>query len=237
MCQRVGTRRALQGMTGGYDNPHRKIDPSGDRGNPAQALGPADVTSILDRAAAGDAQATERLFPLVYEELRKLAASLMAREKPGQTIQPTALVNEAYLRLVGPGDVHWQNRAHFFGAAATAMRRILIDRARHMHAMRKVRAVSDAASTDGLDRASDLPALDSRTESSTPSEILELDRAMQALAARDPRQHEVVMLRFFAGLTVEQAAEVLGKSAATVKNDWAFARAWLTAEIRRHAAR
>lgn len=197
----------------------------------------SEVTQMLDRAAAGDAQATERLFPLVYDELRKVASTLMARERPGQTIQPTALVNEAYLRLVGPGDVRWQNRAHFFGAAATAMRRILIDRARHMHAARNVRPLQSGDGADGQDRASDLPALDSRTESSTPSEILELDRAMQALAARDPRQHEVVMLRFFAGLTVEQTAEVLGKSPATVKNDWAFARAWLTAEIRRNAPR
>ncbi len=186
----------------------------------------SDVTQMLDAAAAGDLRATERLFPLVYDELRRLAGGLMAREQPGQTLQPTALVNEAYLRLVGPGQVRWQNRAHFFGAAATAMRRILIDRARQVQARRKREA----------EVASELPSMDSRTACSTPEDLLELDGALDELAQRDKRQHDVVMLRFFAGLTVEQTGEVLDVSPATIKNDWAFARAWLTSEVRRRTA-
>lgn len=178
---------------------------------------------MLDAAAAGDAAATERLFPLVYQELRRVAGALMAREQPGQTLQPTALVNEAYLRLVGTGDLKWQSRGHFFGAAATAMRRILIDRARQVQARRKREAQV----------AGELPSLDSSGGATTPEELIELDGALGELAARDARQHQVVMLRFFAGLTVEQTAEVMGVSAATVKTDWAFARAWLTREVKR----
>jgi RNA polymerase sigma factor (TIGR02999 family) len=195
----------------------------------------ANVTLMLSRAAAGDAGATDELFPVVYEELRRLASGLLAREAPGHTLQPTALVNEAYLRLVGPADLTWQSRAHFFGSAAQAMRRILIDRARQVQARRRreVAVAGPAARMDGL---TELPGLDSRTVSTAPEELLDLDDAMERLRERDARQHEVVMLRFFAGLTVEQTAELLGVSAATVKNDWAFARAWLNAEVRRRSA-
>jgi RNA polymerase sigma factor (TIGR02999 family) len=200
-------------------------DISAGLGAPARPS-PEHVTRLLDLAASGDARATEQLFPLVYDELRRLAAALMAREQPGQTLQPTALVNEAYLRLVGPGDVRWQSRAHFFGAAANAMRRVLIDRARQVRGRHRREAQVAAGRSD----------LDSRVDESTPDDLIALDGALGQLAQRDQRQHQVAMLRFFAGLTVEQTAEVMGVSPATVKSDWAFARAWLTREVAKQRA-
>lgn len=182
------------------------------------------VTQLLDAAASGDTLATERLFPVVFDELRRMAAGLMSREAGPHTLQPTALVNEAYLRLVGSREVAWQNRAHFFGAAALAMRRILIDRARHVKATRP-RAGS-------IEEESALPTLDSNGPRERAAEdLIALDGALERLRARDQRQHDVVMLRFFAGLTVEQTGEALALSASTVKNEWAYARAWLMREI------
>jgi RNA polymerase sigma factor (TIGR02999 family) len=179
----------------------------------------SDVTLLLDAAAAGDPKAAAELMPLVYDELRKLAAARMAEEKPGQTLQATALVHEAYLRLVGGGQPdRWDGRGHFFAAAAEAMRRILVENAR-----RRGRACH------GGDRRrvelSDLPA-------SVPDEdILALDEALSRLAARDSVRAKLVTLRYFAGLTVPQAAATLGISVATAERYWAFARAWLYTDL------
>ncbi|MCC6660778.1 MAG: sigma-70 family RNA polymerase sigma factor [Phycisphaerales bacterium] len=186
------------------------------------------VTLLLDAAASGDRLATERLFPVVYGELRRMAAALMGREQGAQTLQPTALVNEAFLRLIGPRDVGWESRAHFFGAAAQAMRRILIDRARHVKAARVPARPMDST----------LPMLDSRggDRDRAADDLLGLDGALEDLRGRDERQHQVVMLRFFAGLTSEQTALAMGLSASTVKNEWTYARAWLLREIERRRA-
>lgn len=189
---------------------------------------PSQITRLLEAASQGQSGATEKLLPLVYDELRRVAGGLMSRERPGLTLQPTALVHEAYLRLLGSQELTWQNRAHFFGAAATAMRRILIDRARHVKAAR-VNAV--AADTDELVSADDFgPAQDA-------DELIALDAALIELAARDQRQHDVVMLRYFAGLTIEQTAEALSISTGTVKNEWSYARAWLLHQIEKRTDR
>src|SRR5215207_7761735 len=177
----------------------------------------ADVTRILVAAAAGDPHAADELLPLVYDELRKLAAARLAEEKPGQTLQPTALVHEVYVRLVGgtqPQD--WNGRGHFFAAAAEAMRRILVEAAR-----RKGRA------RHGGGRARvDLDAIEP-ADDEADDRLLAIDEALTLLAAEDPAAAEVVKLRFFAGLTAEQAADALGVSLRTANNHWAFARAWL----------
>ncbi|QOJ01360.1 MAG: RNA polymerase subunit sigma [Phycisphaeraceae bacterium] len=194
----------------------------------------SEVTTLLSAAARGEAGATDRLFPLVYEELRRMAGALMSREARGHTLQPTALVHEAYVRLVGPGGdggaVSWENKAHFFGAAARAMRRILIDHARRVRAAR-----SSAAS--GGEAGAELPTLGSGVTGGGVSgdraadDLVLLDGALESLRTRDERQHEVVMYRFFGGLTIEQTAGVMGLSAATIKNEWSFARAWLLREM------
>ena len=179
--------------------------------------GMADVTQILSAIEAGDQRAAAELLPLVYDELRKLAAQRLAGEAPGQTLQPTALVHEAYLRLVG-GDriTHWNSRAHFFGAAAEAMRRILVDQARRKQA---VKHGGDHVRVDlaDVEPAAEGPDLD----------LIALDEALDRLARTDPRKAELVKLRFFAGLTTEQAARVLGVSTSTADNDWAYAKSWL----------
>jgi RNA polymerase sigma factor (TIGR02999 family) len=186
-----------------------------------------DVTQLLQAASRGDEVASEQLLPLVYEELRRFAAQLLSREPiiGSNTLQPTVLVHEAYLRLVGPGEVPWENRRHFFGAAARAMRRILVDRARHIRATRPAAAPGVDADQFPDPGTSDLPG--------NPEELLSLDRALDSLRTRDPRQHEVVMLRYFAGLTIEQTAQALGVSIGTVKGDWTYARAWLLREMSR----
>lgn len=189
---------------------------------------PADITRILESASRGDAAAKSQLFDAVYDELRSMAAALLSSERPDAkvTIQPTSLVHEAYLKLIRNADPAWENRAHFFGAAARAMRQILIDRARHLKAIRG-RAAE-------LDEDGGLPTLDSKASPGRAvDDLLALDVAMESLRRRDTRQYDVVMLRFFAGLNVEQTAAALGVSATTVKNDWAFARAWLMREIDR----
>jgi RNA polymerase sigma factor (TIGR02999 family) len=178
-----------------------------------------DVTGLLRRWGEGDGEALESLFPIVYGELRKLAAACFRSERSDHTLQPTALVHEAYLRLIDQ-DVAWQNRAHFFGIAAQMMRRILVD-----HARRKKAAKRDAATfpIELMGRDDAPPDLD--------PEILTLDRALQDLEALDPRQARIVELRFFGGLTVEETAEVAGVGTATVKREWRTARAWLRSKL------
>jgi RNA polymerase sigma factor (TIGR02999 family) len=188
----------------------------------------SEVTLILDQIQQGDPDASEQLLPLVYDELRRLAAQMLAREKPGQTLQPTALVHEAYLRLVAngdpsaPGDPSWDTRGHFFAAAAVAMRRILVESAR-----RKMRGKHGG----GRQRV-DLEEQDVMVEPGTneafgSDDILALDRALTRLAEEDAEAAHVVHLHFFAGLSIEQAANVLGVSRATAYRQWSFARAWL----------
>ena len=193
---------------------------------PAPDATPAgEITLLLRRAEQGDGQAADRILPLVYEELRKLAASKMAREAPGQTLQATALVHEAWLRLGGEAQPDWKNRAHFFAAAAEAMRRILIENARRKGRIRH---------GGGLEKVSaDRTGFDIAAAELDDEELLLLDEALTQLAAHDPRKAALVKHWFFAGLTIEQAAEVLGVSARTAHRDWLYARAWLTNEIER----
>lgn len=177
----------------------------------------SDVTLLLDAAAAGDGKAAAELLPLVYDELRKLAAARMADESPDQTLQPTALVHEAYLRLVDPADqLRWQHRGHFFAAAAEAMRRILIDAAR-----RKL-----TEKHGGKRRRVDLTDVPARAEVED-EELLALDLALTRFAAEDPVAARVVELHYFAGLSIEDAATALGMSRATAYRHWTYARAWL----------
>jgi RNA polymerase sigma factor (TIGR02999 family) len=177
-----------------------------------------DVTALLIEWSGGDPDALERLMPVVYGELRKLAASYLREERPDHTLQPTALVHEAYLRLTNQRQVAWQNRAHFFGIAARMMRRILVDYARRRRAAKR-NAAAWRVATDVPDALDGFP------------ELLALDRALSSLERLDPQQARVVELRFFAGLTVEETAEAVGISAATVKRDWRTAKAWLRREI------
>src|SRR5580700_4056284 len=181
---------------------------------------PEQVTQILDAVGAGDPHAAEKLLPLVYEELRKLAAAKMAREAAGHTLQPTALVHEAWLRLVGDQDKEWAGRAHFFGAAAEAMRRILIDKARRRRAVRHG-GEQQRVDLEELELACPLP----------DDQLLAVDEALDKLASAHPRQAELVKLRYFVGMTVQEAAQVLGISPDTAKDDSAHARAWLFREI------
>ena len=181
----------------------------------------SDVTLLLEAAAAGDRKAAADLLPLVYDELRKLAAARMAAESPEHTLQPTALVHEAYLRLVGRGDDdRWDGRGHFFAAAAEAMRRILVEAARRKH---------------GPERGGDFIRHDLDPEQPEPRgvspRLLELDKALDRLAAVEPRAAEVVKLRYFAGLTVTETAVTLGISPRTADSDWAYARAWLVTAL------
>jgi RNA polymerase sigma factor (TIGR02999 family) len=180
-----------------------------------------EITQILESARRGDPQAATQLLPLVYTELRKLAAAKMARELPGQTLQPTALVHEAWLRVSGPGHTNYQNRAHFFGAAAEAMRRILIDNARRKHALRHGGGQA-RVDFDDVDIAA--PVND--------EQLLAVHEAVDKLAAEDSAKAELVKLRYFVGMSAEEAAEVLGVSVPTVKRHWAYAKAWLYREIR-----
>jgi RNA polymerase sigma factor (TIGR02999 family) len=183
-----------------------------------------DITVILGEIERGDAQAADRLLPLVYEELRKLAAAKMAREAPGQTLQPTALVHEAWLRLGGDAQPDWKNRAHFFAAAAETMRRIIIDRARRRQAVRH---------GGGLVRADDSALLDAvASPAADDAEILDVHEALDALARHDARKAELVKQCYFVGLTVKDAAAILGVSEPTARRDWTYARAWLFNHIK-----
>jgi RNA polymerase sigma factor (TIGR02999 family) len=181
----------------------------------------SDVTHLLNAIGQGDPHAASQLLPLIYDELRRLAAHKLAQEKAGQTLQPTALVHEAYLRLVGKGDEpHWDGRGHFFAAAAEAMRRILVENARHKRSLKRggdrVRRECDEAMLAAPEPVEDL---------------LALDEALDKLAKKDPQKAELVKLRYFAGMTIEEAATVLRISAATAKRHWAYTRAWLYQEI------
>ena len=179
-----------------------------------------EVTRILTAIEQGDRRASEELLPLVYEELRRLADRKLADEKPGQTLQATALVHEAYLRLVGCEKSCWNSRGHFFGAAAEAMRRILVERARHK------RSAKGGGRMGRIDLASDHAVVPGR-----PVDLVALDEALDKLAARDARQAELVKLRFFAGLSIRQAAKALGISESTADADWAYAKAWLRLQL------
>jgi RNA polymerase sigma factor (TIGR02999 family) len=182
----------------------------------------SDVTQILEAVAQGDPKAADELLPLVYEELRRLAAAKMANEAPGQTLQATALVHEAWLKLAGLDHQHWNSRGHFFSAAAEAMRRILIDRARrrqrdrHGHGLKRI----------------DLDQVD--VAITTDDDLLIcVDGALARLAKEAPEKAAVVKLRYFAGLSIPATAEALGISVATANRHWAYARAWLFAELKR----
>ncbi len=182
------------------------------------------MTRLLVAIEQGDRHAAEELLPLIYDELRKLAAQKLAREKPGQTLQATALVHEAYLRLVDSGTIQmWESRAHFFAAAAEAMRRILVERAR-----RKKRR------SGGTGRRLELEEIDIGLVGATPSDdLLALDEALEQLAQKDPIPAQVVMLRYFAGLSLQEAAKALGIPLRTAERNWTYARTWLHRAITR----
>lgn len=183
---------------------------------------PTNVTQLLSAIDSGDPKAAEELLPLVYSELRQLAAAKMAQEKPGQTLQPTALVHEAWLRLGGDDQPGWQSRGHFFAAAAEAMRRILVDRARKRLAAKR----GGAAERVELDEIN-IPA-----PTTDDGDLLRVNEALEKLAAIDPRKAELVKLRYFVGLNFDEAATALGIAVPTAKQWWTYARAWLSVELR-----
>ena len=180
------------------------------------------VTTLLQAIAAGDRAAGERLIPLVYQELRKMAARRMAGNLAGQTLQPTALVHEAWIRMGGENPRGWENRAHFFAAAATAMRSVLVDRARRRKAMRH----------GGGQQRVNLDDVEIANQVVNDDQILAVHEALDKLAVEEPQKAELVKLRYFAGLSVEEAAETLGISEPTAKRWWAYARGWLGREIK-----
>ena len=182
----------------------------------------SELTRILDRLGRDNPRAADELLTLVYQELRQMAASQMAREAPGHTLQPTALVHEAWLRLAGPQPQSWQNRAHFFGAAAEAMRRILIDHARRKHSLKR----DSAPAREELEASAFVLA-------APPDELLAVHEALELLARADPSAAELVKLRYFVGLTMEEAAAVLGLSKRTAEELWTYARVWLHRQIRK----
>ncbi len=182
----------------------------------------SDATQVLAELAAGDQAAAQRLLPMIYDEFRALAARYLGRERAGHTLEPTALVHEAYMRLVDQSRVNWQGRTHFFAVGAQLMRRILVDHARHKHRVKR---------GGGRQRIT----LDEHVAISPQrdEDLLALDEALQKLAELDPRQAQVVELRFFGGLSVEEVATVLGVSKRTVEADWTMVRAWLRRELSR----
>ena len=190
----------------------------------APVPGTGQITRLLEKMREGDPKAEEELWSRVYRELRTLAACKMAHEAPGQTLQATALVHEAWLRIAGGDATGWEGRRHFFAAAAEAMRRILIDNARRKQAVRH---------GGGLHRTERQPDEIAIAGGVPDEELLAVDEALDALAAHDPRKAELVKLRYFAGLTLEETAAALGLSERTAKRDWAYARAWLYREIAR----
>lgn len=196
-----------------------------DAPQPPDSRATGEVTLLLQRLEGGDTSAAALILPLVYDELRKLAAAKMARESPGQTLQPTALVHEAWLRLGGDTQAPWKNRAHFFAAAAEAMRRILIENARRRKAVRHGGGLEKVSANDtGFDVAA--PAMGD-------DDLLVLNEAIDGLAAHDARKAELVKHWYFSGLTIEEAAKVMDISERTALRDWAYARAWLANEIER----
>lgn len=184
---------------------------------PSEGGGAIEITQLLRRWSGGDSAAFERVLPHVYDELHRMAARYLAGERSQITLQPTALINELCVRLLGWDQVRWQNRAHFFGVSAGMMRRVLVDIARRRRADRRGGPDTVRISLDGIDVAASEPSAD----------LLAVDAAIQRLASEDPRKAQVVELRFFGGLTMEETAEALGVSVRTVHTDWAFARAWL----------
>lgn len=185
---------------------------------------PEDVTRLLAEWRGGNQAALDQLLPVVYDELRRLAAAYLRKERADHTLQSTALVHEAYLRLIGQREVQWQNRAHFFGVAAKMIRRILVDHARGKIAAKR----GGAAVKLSLDEAL---AVSGKKD----LDLVRLDEALHGLANLDPRQERIVELRFFGGLSIEETAEVVGISPATVKREWSVAKAWLLREVSRGA--
>ena len=187
----------------------------------ASSHAPEDLTKMLIEWGGGDRDALDRLMPIVYDELRRIARRHFRRERPDNTLQPTALVNEVYIRLVDQSGVNWQSRAHFFGIAARIMRQIMVDRAR----------ARNAAKRGGGDYKLDLTDVSDVPDKSRHLDLLALDRALDGLASFDPQQSRIVELRFFGGLSIEETAEVMGISPATVKREWALGRSWLFREL------
>jgi RNA polymerase sigma factor (TIGR02999 family) len=181
-----------------------------------------EVTRLLVRLTDGDGAVLDELLPLVYAELRRLASSYLRRERQGHTLQPTALVHEAYLRMIDQTQAHWQNRAHFFGVAAQMMRRILIDHARAQQAEKRGGEFQKLSLDENID-----------VSGQRADELVALDDALERLAQIDPQKSRIVELRFFGGLSVEETAEVLGVSAPTVKRQWRMAKAWLYGQVQR----
>lgn len=178
------------------------------------------VTHLLTQIGDGDALASDQLLPLVYDELRQLARASLAHERPGNTLQPTALVHEAYLRLVGDGDVKWSNRGHFFGAAAIAIRRILVDRARQRDSLKRGGAHERVEFRE-----------DSIAHEPDPDTMLAVDEVLERLAAYDARKAHIVMLRCFAGLSLEQTAAAMSTTLHDIRTEWTYARAWMHREL------
>jgi RNA polymerase sigma-70 factor, ECF subfamily len=181
---------------------------------------PADITTLLAQVKQGDAGAESNLVPLIYNELRAIARNYMRRERPDHTLQATVLVHEAFLQLVGDSKIEWQNRAHFFALASRVMRRILVDHARAAHAQKRPGA------RQKVELESALAFVEGQS-----ADLLALDEALNRLAAWDPRQSRIVEMRFFAGLSFDEIAEVLGISDRTAKRDWMMARTWLYREL------
>jgi RNA polymerase sigma factor (TIGR02999 family) len=181
-----------------------------------------EVTRLLIRLTDGDGAVLDDLLPVVYAELRRLAGNYLRRERAGHTLQPTALVHEAYLRLVDQTQVQWQNRAHFFGVAAQMMRRILVDHARSQQAEKRGGSIQKLALDENIDVSGERAA-----------DLVSLDEALERLAELDPQKSRIVELRFFTGLSVEETAEVLGVSAPTVKRQWRMAKAWLYGQVQK----
>lgn len=179
------------------------------------------ITQLLVRWGSGDKTALDQLMPLVQSELRRLAGNYLRRERPGHTLQPTALVNEAYLRLIDQRSARWQNRAHFYGIAAQLMRRILVDHARVKHAEKRGGSKQERLSITSARALATKPDLD----------VLALHEALEELKTIDPQQERIVELKFFGGLSIEETAEVLGIGHATVERDWKMARAWLRRKL------
>jgi RNA polymerase sigma factor (TIGR02999 family) len=186
---------------------------------------PEGVTRLLVEWQNGDQKALDSLIPLVYQELRSIAGRYLSRESPSHTLQSTALVHEAYFKLIGQRRVRWQNRAHFFGIAAQMMRRILIDHARHQARDKRGGPAPKLSLDDAMATA----------DAEADIDLLALDDALTALAQIDPRGAQIIELRFFSGLSLEETAEVVGVSAGTVKRDWSAARAWLYREMRQQS--
>lgn len=187
----------------------------------AMSHAPEDLTEMLKRWSSGDRDALDRLMPIIYDELRRIAKRRFRRERPDNTLQPTALVNEVYIRLVDQKGVSWESRAHFFGIAARIMRQVLVDRAR----------ARNAAKRGGGDYKLDLTDISDVPDEGRRLDLLALDRALEGLATFDSEQSRIVELKFFGGLSIEETAEVMGISAATVKREWALAKSWLFREL------